>query len=198
MEKTLFRSTVFLASMILSSVLAATSCSLKYDQTVYVEDRIPEFVFEGAEFTRYEKYKRSVQLKADRLEQYKDTAAAYARAASFYTWESDLLDTEGSCVYLSINTKDGIYSMFNDILIHNYSQDLEIKTQNLRWNSNTEQLTAGAGETVYISHEGLTMEGSGFSASGISRTYSFDFDVMGVFDDSPEDQDSPSDSDIES
>lgn len=160
------------------------SCSLQYNQTVYAEEYIPEFIFRDAEFTRYENYDRSIRLKAEKLEQYKTTLEAYAEQASFFTWEAGSLDTEGKCHYLSLNTKDKIYTMFSDILIKNYSQDLEMTAQNLKWNGNTEQLTAGAGETVYIRHEGLTMEGAGFSASGISKSYSFDYDVEGTFEDS--------------
>ncbi|MBR6192587.1 MAG: LPS export ABC transporter periplasmic protein LptC [Treponema sp.] len=175
----------------------ALSCSLEYDQVVHAEEYIPEIVFENAQFTRYENYSRVVRLVAEKLEQYKDTADAYAKSASFYTWDKGNLDTEGSCKYLSLNTREQIYTMFSDILIKNYSQDLELKAQNMKWNGNTEQLTAGAGETVYIRHEGLTMEGAGFSASGISRTYSFDYDVVGVYDDSADDSQDPTDETME-
>ncbi|MBQ1833943.1 MAG: LPS export ABC transporter periplasmic protein LptC [Treponema sp.] len=172
--------------LVLLLLILQSSCSLEYDQVVHSEDRIPELVFTNAQFTRYEKYKRSVRLQAAQLEQYKDTSNAYASDVSFFTWDSDKLDTEGSCRYLSLNVKEKIYSMFSEILITNYSNDLKIKAQNLKWNGNTEQLTSGVGETVYIDHEGLSMEGAGFSASGISRTYAFDYDVQGVYDDSPE------------
>lgn len=164
------------------------SCSLQYNQTVYAEEYIPEFIFNDVEFTRYENYSRVVQLKAEKLEQYKNTAAAYAQSVNFYTWDSNKLDTEGSCLYLSINSKDQIYSLFTDILIKNYGQDMEIQAQNLRWNGNTEQLTSGIGDLVTVSTQNMTVEGVGFSASGISNTFSFDYDVDGTYDDSSEEQ----------
>lgn len=166
------------------------SCSLQYDQTTYAEGYIPELMFNNAEYTRYENYERKVQLKAEKLEQYKDTGAAYGQTVSFCAWNNNELDTEGNCHYLSINTKDQIYTLFTDILIKNYGQDMEIQAQNLKWNNNTEQLTAGTGETVSIRHEGLILEGSGFAASGITKSYSFDYDVEGVYDDSPQSEDS--------
>lgn len=169
---------VFLFSMAILGI----GCSLDYDQSVYVEDHIPELQFVQADFTRYENYQRKFRLTAERLEQYKNTAAAYAMSAKFYTWEEENLDTEGSCYYLSINTKDQIFTLFKDIVINNYGQDLELTAQNLKWNGNTEQLTASTSETVRIRHQGLSLEGTGFSASGITRSYSYEYDVEGFYD----------------
>lgn len=183
MKNPKFRSCT-LPALIASSILISSSCSLQYDTVVHAENFIPEFEFTSAQFTRYEKYRKAFRLEAEKLEQYKSDGEAFAETVSFYTWDSDKLDTEGGCHYLSINTRDSIYSLFSDILIKNYSQNLEVKAQNLRWNGNTEQLTSGIGETVYIRHNGLSLEGSGFSASGISRSYTFDYDVEGVYDDS--------------
>ncbi len=163
------------------------SCSLKYDEGVSVEDKVPELVFYGAEFTRYTDSSPSFRLSAEHLEQYKDNGASYAENASFATWTKEReTDTEGRCGFLSLDTKNKVYSLFNEIEIKSKNQNLEISAENLRWNGNTEQLTASAGETVRIKKDGLEMEGSGFSASGISNSFSFKYEVSGTFTDSEE------------
>ena len=107
-----------------------------------------------------------------------------------------LSDEETLIIFLNYKMKKKFYllrskkmkkmvllTMGRTLLLAILGLPLTLSAQNMKWNGNTEQLTAGAGETVYIRHEGLTMEGAGFSASGISRTYSFDYDVAGVYDD---------------
>ena len=178
----------WLSAFVLISSLAFSACSLKYDEGVSVEDKVPELVFYGAEFTRYTDASPTFRLSADHLEQYKDNGASYAENASFSTWNKEReIDTEGSCGFLSLDAKNKVYSLFNEINVKSQSQNMEISAENLRWNGNTEQLTASAGETVFIKKDGLEMEGSGFSASGISNSFSFKYEVSGIFTDTDSD-----------
>lgn len=173
---------------VLISSLAFSACSLKYDEGVSVEDKVPELVFYGAEFTRYTDASPTFRLSADHLEQYKDNGASYAENASFSTWDKDRkIDTEGTCGFLSLDAKNKVYTLFNEIKVKSQSQNMELSAENLRWNGNTEQLTASAGETVFIKKDGLEMEGSGFSASGISNSFSFKYEVSGTFTDTDSD-----------
>ena len=104
--------------------------------------------------------------------------------AGFTTWnKSREIDTEGKCGFLSLDTKNKVYTLFNEIEVKSRSQNMEIAASNLRWNGNTEQLTASAGETVHIKKDGLEMEGSGFAASGISNSFSFKYEVSGTYSD---------------
>ena len=172
---------LFLIQALLFSFL---SCSLKYDEGVSVEDKVPELVFYGAEFTRYSESSPTFRLNAEHLEQYKDNGASYAENAGFTTWnKSREIDTEGKCGFLSLDTKNKVYTLFNEIEVKSRSQNMEIAASNLRWNGNTEQLTASAGETVHIKKDGLEMEGSGFAASGISNSFSFKYEVSGTYSD---------------
>ncbi|MBP5175689.1 MAG: hypothetical protein ILP07_07255 [Treponema sp.] len=111
------------------------SCSLKYDEGVSVEDKVPELVFYGAEFTRYSESSPTFRLNAEHLEQYKDNGASYAENAGFTTWnKSREIDTEGKCGFLSLDTKNKVYTLFNEIEVKSRSQNMEIAASNLRWN----------------------------------------------------------------
>ena len=55
-----------------------TACSLKYEDTVQVDSRVPEFVFENTTMTRYEDNDVTFQMNAALLEQYKNSNQTYA------------------------------------------------------------------------------------------------------------------------
>ena len=50
-------------------------------------------------------------------------------------------------------------------------QNVEIHAQNLRWDGKSEQLVSGSNDTVHIKKDNLELEGSGFSASGVSQSF---------------------------
>lgn len=167
-------------SLILLTVSFA-SCSLKYEEGMNIEDKMPELIFTNADLTRYKDGKLTMELKAEQVEQYKDNGSTYARNPEFSTWDSnDNLDTTGSCSLLAVNSKENVYTLFSDILINNSSNDVEIHAQNLRFNGNTKQLIAGKDEEVEIIRENLALVGTGFSASGISNSFSFNSGVSGT------------------
>lgn len=157
------------------------SCSLNYnEEDSEFSSAAPEFVFKNAKYSRYESTKLKMQLQAQELEQYRDNNSSYAKNVNFSNWDDDgILETEGKCLLLSINSKDEIYTMFDDILIKNYPQKLELKAQNIKWNSKTEQLTSSISETVSIKKDNIELEGKGFSASGLSRKFNFTGQVKG-------------------
>ena len=121
-----------------------------------------------------------MELNAATIEQYKK-GSSFASNARFKTWnDSAELETEGSCALIDINSKDSIYTLFNEILIKNYSQNVEIQAQALRWNANTEQLTSKADDTVYLKKDDVAVKGTGFSASGAGKSFVFSGSVEGT------------------
>ncbi|MFA6938166.1 MAG: LPS export ABC transporter periplasmic protein LptC, partial [Treponema sp.] len=157
-----------------------SSCSLNYDQGTNTESSVPEFTFTNATFNRYENDKLTMELNALKLEQYKDDGATYGQNVNFTTWNKNQeLETEGKCGLLNANTKDDIYTLFNDIVIKSYEQNMEIYAQNLKFNAKTEQLTSGASDKIQIKRDDINIEGRGFSASGVSRSFAFTESVNG-------------------
>ncbi len=179
------RSLHLFAAVLVLSVFSA-SCSLKYDQEGANESTLPELTFTNVVYSTYEKGKLSLRLEADLLEQYKDNSSAFAKNVKFSSWESGKKNTEGQCLLLSINSKEEIYTLYQDILIHSYEQETELKAQNLKWNGKTEQLTSGKDEEVYLKRNDLELSGSGFSASGVSQSFQFTGRITGYAEPSQE------------
>lgn len=162
------------------SCIYFSSCSLKYSEETHTENTTPEFIFSKAEYTQYKDNKPSLQLKADSLEQYESDGAMFGEGVSFQTWnKNNELETEGSCGLLDSDTKNNMYTMFNNITIKSHSHNIEIFADNMRWNGKTEQLTTGKTDKVTIKRDDIQIEGRGFSASGVTRSFSFSEPVSG-------------------
>lgn len=159
------------------------SCSLKYGETVSVEEKIPEFIFQDTTITRYEDKKVTVQISAETLEQYKDTPETFAKGVKFTAYDDDgEIRTDGNCGYLFTNTDTEIYELYDDIELFNHEDNTKFFADVLRWNAKNEQLTSGRGNMVRIETEDTVMHGSGFSASGISKNFVFTGTVTGDID----------------
>ncbi len=164
------------------------SCSLNYGTEQSSESTVPEFSFKNAVFNRYEDGTPSISLQAEKLEQYKSDGSSYAQNAKFKTYsKSGELDTEGFCQLLASNTNDREYSLFNGISLNIYSQDLKLQAQSLHFNGKTEQLTSDRNDTVTIERKNTVIQGKGFSASAVSKTYSFENQVSGTIKDDSSD-----------
>lgn len=106
------------------------------------------------------------------------------RTQEFKTYsKSGELDTEGFCQLLASNTNSKEYSLFDGISLNIYSQDLKLQAQSLHYNGKTEQLTSDRNETVTIERKNTVIQGKGFSASAVSKTYSFENQVSGTIKD---------------
>lgn len=173
-EKIIFKAFLFL------SLTAAASCSLKYADTVDVDDTVPELYFTKAKITRYENDRVTVEMSADTVEQYKDSSESYAKNLSFAAYDDDnQVTTEGSCGYLFADTSKEVYELYNGIELYNHSDKTNFFAEVLRWNKKTEQLTSGVNSEVRVEKDDTVMTGLGFSASGISKTFSFSGGVDG-------------------
>ena len=159
------------------------SCSLKYADTVDVDDTVPELSFSNTKITRYENDRITVEMTADTLEQYKDTSESYAKNLSFKSYdENNEVSTEGSCGYLFADTSAEVYELFSGIELNNHSDNTDFYADMLRWNKKTEQLTSGVNSVVKVKKDDTVIEGTGFAASGISKTFSFSGGVDGEID----------------
>lgn len=156
------------------------ACSIKYDSTVEVSDVVPEFVFEEATVSRYENKKLKVYVEAGKLEEYKDSSETFAKDVEFCAYDDKSeVSTEGLCGYLYADTDKKIYQLYDNIELNSISEKTKFYADVLRWNEKTEQLTSGKSDLVKIEKEDTVMFGSGFSASGVSKTFSFTGSVSG-------------------
>lgn len=157
------------------------SCSLKYEEQVDTAAVTPELELIDAELTQYKDNKVSLRLSSDILEQYKSDNSTFAQGVNFKSWDDKgELETEGKCDLLGLNREEEIYTLFNNIYLNNVKQGFVIRAQNLKWISKSEQLLSGKDDTVYIERDDITIEGAGFTASGVSQTFEFAKPVSGI------------------
>ncbi|MGI5097503.1 LPS export ABC transporter periplasmic protein LptC [Treponema socranskii] len=159
----------------------SAGCSLKYsDGKKNVESEVPEFVFANADFSRWEKNKKTLSMRARTLEQYKG-GSTYADSVSFTAYADDgSAETEGSCGLVAFDSKQKIYSLYDGIELTNEPRDVRISADELRWDGNTEQLTSRRTDTITMKKNGTVVRGSGFSASGVSNRFVFTGAVSGT------------------
>ena len=162
------------------AVFSITACSLKYDEIVNAEESNPEFVFNHAKLVRYEKAQEKVVVQADNIEQYKDSSITYGRNVKFLTYDQNhKLETEGSCGYLYADTDAEIYELYDGIKLFSKVQNTNFYADMLKWNGKTEQMTGGRKDTAKLEKDGTVIYGTGFSASGISKSFTFAGSVSG-------------------
>ena len=164
-----------------SSIILSFSCSLNYMQGENSEGKIPEFSFTNANYTKYESNKKNVSLKAGRLEQYKSDDSVFVKNAEFETFDDKgEKETGGECDLISANSKNEIYTLFGNINLTLPKQDMTIKADSLNFNKKTEQITSSITSEVRLTKKDIEMSGYGFSASGVSRSFSFADTVSGT------------------
>lgn len=174
------KSFVFLIIAFFSIMGCITACSLKYDEIVNAEESNPEFVFNHAKLVRYEKAQEKVVVQADNIEQYKDSSITYGRNVKFLTYDQNhKLETEGSCGYLYADTDAEIYELYDGIKLFSNVQNTNFYADMLKWNGKTEQMTGGRRDTAKLEKDGTVIYGTGFSASGISKSFTFAGTVSG-------------------
>ena len=164
-----------------------SSCSLKYSESINSEDKVPEFVFENTKLVRYENNKPTLELSAGTLEQYKESDETYGKDVSFTSYDDEgKVETEGSCGIIFADTGKKLYELYDDINLYNSSEKMRFNASALKWNGRSEQLTSGRGDMVKIEKDDTIMRGSGFTASGISKTFSFRGNITGTIETSEE------------
>ena len=173
------------------------SCSLNYLNSENSEASIPEFCFKNASYTKYEASKKNVSLKAEQLEQYKSDNSVFAKDAEFETFDkSGKEETSGRCQLIAANTNKEIYTLYGDIQLNLTKQDMKISADSLNFNKKTEQITSGMNSEVKLVKKDISMSGYGFSASGVSKSFTFTDRVDGTINtkDEPAQEESGGDS----
>ena len=162
-------------------IFLTAGCSIKYGETPVVEDKVPEFVFNDASMVRYENNKLMVEVEAESLEQYRNTSETYGKNVKFTAYNEDdgKVDTKGSCDYLFADADRELYQLFDNIQLVNYGEEMKVSANVLKWDGKTEQLTGSRGDSVIVEKEDTKIKGTGFSASGVSKSFSFRGNVNG-------------------
>lgn len=168
---------------ILCVSLFFTACSVKFDESPVVEDFIPEFIFNNTSVTRYVDKKPTIEVSAETIEKYKNSNETFASGVGFKSYnENGDVDTEGFCGYLYSDDSGDVYELFDGIEVNSISQETKFLAECLKWNTKNEQLIGGKDDLVQVEREGTTIQGVGFAASGVSKSFSFSGNVTGVIE----------------
>ena len=163
-----------------TSIFLISSCSLKYSESVNPEDRVPEFVFENTSMTRFEESRPTLEMQSELLEQYKNNKETYGKNLTFSAYDKEgKISTQGQCGILYADTDEKVYELYDDVQLYNVEEEMRFYANILRWNERTEQLTSGRSDMVRIEKEDTIIRGSGFSADGVSKQFSFSGNVTG-------------------
>ena len=166
-----------------TTIILISSCSLKYNESVNAEDKVPEFVFEETKMVRYENNTPNLEISAGKLEQYKNSNETYGKDISFTSYDKKgEVETEGSCGIIFADTGKKLYELYDDITLYNTPEKMRFYANVLKWDGKTEQLTSGRSDMVKIEKDDTIMRGSGFSASGVSKTFSFRGNITGTIE----------------
>ncbi len=169
--------------------VAAASCSVNYDNIYDTEGTVPELMLDEAVFKRVKDSKVSSEIQSKRLEEFKDSGTVLAQDIQFESRndEGDV-NSFGSAGLMKADTNKEIYEFYNGIHIEAPERGVVIDGDSLRWNGKTEQLSGEKGKSVTIKKDGVTLSGSGFSASAVSESFSFASNVGGVYVDKKEEE----------
>ena len=157
------------------------SCSLNYMKSENTESTIPEFSFKNAKYTKYEAGKKNVELSAEWLEQYKSDNAVFAQNAEFETFSKNgEEETKGTTRLVAADHNADVDTRYGERNSNFKNQDMHISAESLRFVKKTEQITSGVGSKVNLQKKGMSLSGYGFSASGVSNSFSFSSNVEGL------------------
>ena len=144
---------------------------------------MPEFVFEETKLVRYEDMTPRLEVSAGTLEQYKNTNETYGKEISFTSYdEKGQTETEGSCGVIFADTGRKLYELYDDINVYNTPEKMRFNANVLKWDGRSEQLTSGRSDMVKIEKDDTIMRGTGFSASGLSKKFSFRGNITGTIE----------------
>ena len=169
--------------------VAAASCSVNYDNIYDTEGTVPELMLDEAVFKRVKDSKVSSEIQSKRLEEFKDSGTVLAQDIQFESRNDEgNVNSFGSAGLMKADTNKEIYEFYNGIHIEAPERGVVIDGDSLRWNGKTEQLSGEKEKSVTIKKDGVTLSGSGFSASAVSESFSFASNVGGVYVDKKEEE----------
>lgn len=174
------------------------SCSLNYAKEDNPESSTPEFIFNNARFSKIEKRKLKMKMEAEKIEQYKSDSFSFAKNSVFKTFnENGNEETSGKCDLVSADTNNERYMLFGNINMNLIEQEMEIFADSLNFDKKNEQITSGTEQTVKIIKKDTEITGIGFSASGVSKKFTFNKNVIGTIETDDENNNNTNENDSE-
>jgi LPS export ABC transporter protein LptC len=162
------------------------SCSLIY-RTELSEEEESELSLYDLVMTKVSNGKKESLIKAKQMEQYRKDEHMYAKDVSFILYDkNEAIETEGSAGFMK-SEKDELLVFSGGVSLTSYKEDVYIEAENLRVDTEREQLTSAEDDTILIEYginEGkntkLFIHAQTIAASGVSNTIRISGKVNGL------------------
>jgi len=168
-----------------AALLVGASCSFNYSEEGMGGPLIPGVVLTDATVDRYEDAKVSIELSAGTLEMYDEEKLWAGERIAFKEFSDEAgepsVDADGSAGLILVDDGQKIYTLGAGVYFRLYSEELELRAEDLRWTRDLNVLAGPIDGNVEISKEdGTKIVGSGFFADTLSRSYEFRSSVSGT------------------
>mgnify|MGYP002623828484 CR=1 FL=1 len=172
-------------------LILISSCSLNYAKEENPEATVPEFIFSNSTFSRTEIGKTTMKFAAQKIERYKADGISVAKDVAFKTFSKDgEAETEGKSERVIADSQNELYVLLGGIEMNLVQDEMKIEAESLHFDRKNEQITSGLFQAVTIHKKDADITGTGFSASGISKTFQFLNDVFGTIETSEDEEES--------
>lgn len=160
------------------------SCSFNYQDEALTGEDAPEMILRNANAARYDNAEKSVVFSADILEIY-DADRVWAAETVRFTEYADNGNTaaalEGVAGLLLIDEKESVYSLGGGTDFFIREDGLRVIASDLQWQTKLHQLYGPENGTVQlIRDDGSSVQGTGFHADTLRRSYLFKHNFSGV------------------
>ncbi len=160
------------------------SCSFDYGNGAADTAPVPGLVMETARAERYENSRLSVVIEADVLEMYDTDRIWSGSGVYFLQYAQDgtgLLEAEGSAGLLLVEDAKKRYTLGGGTRFRYYPDGITLAAPDLRWDKSSSLLQGPEDGMVLLEKDdGSRVEGRGFSADTLERSYRFGSSVSGA------------------
>jgi len=172
-------------------LIALTSCSFNYGTDAGEGPPVPGLVIENAHAKRYESGALSVVIEAGTIEMY-DTDRVWAGSGvSFLQYAADgsgTVEAEGQADLLLVDDADKVYTLGGSARFRYVPDGISLETSDIRWEKETSRLRGSSDGAVRIEKDdGSRIDGTGFYADTLARSYRFGGSVSGAMVNKPGD-----------
>ena len=169
-------------------LMVLSSCSFDYGNKESEENEKPDIVMENVEYVRVRGGDPVLRFQAARVERFEEKQTMNLRTFSFEQFENhgDGIDARGSAGEARVELESGNIQLGGGVLVSVESEDITIRTTDLRWFDKDRRLTGPSGNVDIRRSDGTSFSGRGFSADARQRTWTFESGVSGLYVDEEE------------
>ena len=156
--------------VVAAAVLAG--CSFKYSDDE--GEKAPDMVFTEAAARRYSDGKKTFEIEADTMEVYSSEKIWAAEGVRFAEFGDDGEEqNSASAGIMLLDEQNEVYTLGGDVTFYLGEDDLAITGEDLRWEKQSDFISAPAESAVSITGKSISASGTGFSANTQDRSYTF-------------------------